>query len=183
MARKDIRLKEYDYSTNGYYFVTICSENNENIFGHIENDNCILNDCCDLVKIVLLNLNNVFDNIQIDESYVIMPNHIHFILIIDNQISENTNVVRYKKIEIKYMEMQFELSSQLKYPKLGDVLGFFKFQTTKLLNIYFDTPKRKIWQRSYYEHVIRNEKSLFEIRKYIINNPLKWSIDEYNKNK
>ena len=84
-TRKKIRLKNYDYSKPGYYFVTICSKNNENIFGHIENDKMILNKYGEIVEKTWTKIPEHFQNVELDE-YVIMPDHIHGIINIQTYV-------------------------------------------------------------------------------------------------
>lgn len=91
-----------------------------------------------------------------------MPNHVHFIVIINESNDCRGGVTP-------------------PLPTLGNIIGYFKYQSTKQINIIRNTPGLPIWQRNYYEHIIRNEKELYEIRKYIKNNPLNWQDDEYNK--
>ena len=153
--RKSIRLKNYDYSRNGAYFVTICVQNRVNIFGDIIDDQMQLNAAGEMVQSVWDETPAHYAGIEID-AFQIMPNHIHGVLC----FSEAT------------------LS-------LADIAHRFKTLTTKK---YIDGVKQnnwspfngKLWQRSYYEHIIRSEKSLSEIREYIVNNPLTWNKDKMN---
>jgi REP element-mobilizing transposase RayT len=155
--RKSIRLKEYDYSQSGYYFITICTKDREQLFGEINEGKMLLNDYGEIVLNSWNNLPNYNSNIGLDY-FCIMPNHIHCILII---------------------ERKGGVTPPLPI-KLGNIIAYFKYQTTKQINIIQNTPGQPIWQRNYYEHIIRNEKELFEIRKYIEYNPLNWPEDEYN---
>ena len=155
MYRKNsLRLKNYDYSRNGAYFITICTQNREHLFGEIKNGEMILNDAGNMIKRWYYELENKFINVKALDM-VIMPNHIHFILIIIS-MKENISI-----------------------PKM---IQWFKIMTTNEYirgvksNIYPPFQKR-IWQRNYYEHIIRNEKSFNNIQNYIINNPQKWEND------
>ncbi len=142
--RKNVRLKEYDYRTAGYYFITICTQKKEHAFGEIVNEKMQLSMIGDIAKNTWIDLPNKFYNIRLHR-YVIMPNHIHGILEItewDEKISIMDVVKRYKSV-VTY--------------GCG----------------------RKIWQKGFYEHVIRNEKDYLRIAKYIDENVLKWSLDEY----
>jgi putative transposase len=162
-ARQTIRLKEYDYSQAGYYFVTICSHNRIHIFGNIKDDVIELNENGKIVEHWLNHIKIKYSNCDLDY-YCIMPNHIHFILIINDTI-----------------ECRGGVTPPLPKPKLGNIIGFTKYQSTKQINEIRNSPGSPIWQRNYYEHIIRNEKELYEIRKYIENNPINWNEDEYNQ--
>ncbi len=156
-CRKSVRLKDYDYSSNGYYFVTICVQNKEKLFGEIIGaslSGCPNNPDKIILK-WLLELQNKFDGIKIDE-YVIMPNHIHFIV---------------KKT-----------GDHIGSP-IRDIIGWFKTMTT---NEYISGVKSgkfkpfngRLWQRGYYEHIIRNYEDYLNIAEYILCNPLKWNEDK-----
>lgn len=154
--RKSIRLKEYDYSTIGYYYATICTYNREESFGYIENNCVVLNGIGEIVKNTWLGIPNHFSNVKLDD-YVIMPNHIHGIIIIVGDgharpVDKNNN--------------------------LSVIIGSFKSAVTKQINRSNNIPFR--WQRFFYDHVIRIDKSLDNIREYIISNPVRWNDDENN---
>jgi REP element-mobilizing transposase RayT len=170
--RKWIRLKKYDYSDAGWYFVTICSQNMECLFGNVVDNQIKLNKFGKIVQQYWLRISEYFDNVVLDE-FVIMPNHIHGIVVIRNS-SVGAGFPRPIN--------QFR-------PLFGQIIGYFKYQSTKKINILIKgsgnpTPTKepnKIFQRSYYEHVIRNEMDLFRIRQYIYNNPGNWEMDQNNK--
>lgn len=153
--RKIIRLKNYDYSQNGVYFVTICTHNRECLFGDIVGANlCVCpNNPHKIIKKYLSEMENKYKNIEIDK-FIIMPNHIHFILIINNKTSEHSG------------------------SPLHEMIKWFKTQIT---NEYIHGVKKglfpifdkHIFQRGYYEHIIRNIKSYKQIWKYIDTNPIK----------
>jgi len=168
--RKSIRLQEYDYSQSGYYFVTICTHKRENIFGKIIDSKMILNELGEIIKDELLKSEEIRDEIKIDY-YVIMPNHIHAIIIIEKQKSDSSDIVVANG------------RSPLRMPSksLSSFISGFKSVCTKRVNIIRNSLGIPLWQRNYYEHIIRNEKELFEIRKYIENNPINWNDDEYNE--
>jgi len=153
--RKSIRLATYNYRKNGSYFITICIQNKENRLGEIINEEMILNHAGIMVNQWLIYLTECFENIIIQHK-VIMPNHIHFIL------------------DIQYFNQNTAPISQM--------MQWFKTMTTNQYirgvkeNIYPPFNKR-IWQRNYYEHIIRNENSFFQISQYIENNPRSWNKD------
>lgn len=149
--RKTIRLKHYDYSQNGYYFITICTHNKQNLF-NLNNESAVQNQ---IITKWLSELENKFKT-EIDY-YVIMPDHIHFILII-NPTERHTG------------------------RSLPDMMQWFKTMTTneyiKLVKNNILKPfDKKLWQKSYYEHIIRNDQDYIQTVEYIINNPLKYSLD------
>ncbi len=145
-VRKNIRLANYDYSLNGYYFITICTNGNSSLFGLINNGEIILNNSALIIKKWLFELENKF-NVKIDY-YSIMHNHIHFILILDGSNEPLSKIIQWFKT--------MTTNAYIKGVKSGEFLPFNK----------------KLWQRNYYEHIIRDEKSLYEIRQYIQNNPI-----------
>ncbi len=112
-----------------------------------------------------------FATIELDE-FVIMPNHIHGIIVICDKPNVNCRG--------GVAPPQGEETSPLQKPALGKIIAYFKYQTTKQINQIHGTPGNRIWQRNYYDHIIRSEKSLAKIREYIINNPLQWELDSEN---
>ena len=204
--RKQIRLKEYDYSAEGYYFITICTQNRKNIlsnivradsiFAHKEitstkpnanvvgvaplgdpqiqtstkpNPNIVgadsisarirLNKTGEMINNIYLDLENQFKYIKLHD-YVIMPNYIHGII----EICERAD-----------MESA---------PTVNEIIQTFKRYTTVeyikgVKKGIYQSFNKRIWQRNYYEHVIRNEKEYYKILEYIQNNPLKWEEDKY----
>ena len=154
-SRKELRIKEYDYSQEGYYFITICTNNRENILSKI-----VYNEIRNEAKIQLteegriiekrIKVTNEKDKNIFINSYVIMPNHVH--MIIENNGSSRAPTPTNSVI-----------------PKF--VSGF-----KRLTNKEYE---KNIWQRNYYEHIVRNEKEYYEIQEYIELNPLKWEKDIY----
>lgn len=183
--RKQIRLKKYDYSDAGWYFVTICTKDRQEYFGNIIDNKMNLNECGNIVKRYWLEIPEHFNNVELDE-FQIMSNHIHGIVII-----RNSN---------KYVGAGFPRPFWSSRPILGQIIGYFKYQTTKLINNCImkgsddpinigsgnPTPTEKrvklkqIFQRSFYDHIIRNEYSLNRIRQYIKNNLRNWEEDRNN---
>ncbi|MFA6305097.1 MAG: transposase [Patescibacteria group bacterium] len=187
--RQSIRLPAYDYSGTGYYFVTICSYKRELIFGEIKNDEMKLSPTGIIIEKYILIIEQHFENVKIDAS-VIMPNHVHFIIIIDCRrggvIPPNDIVLLNNDYNNKQGGMN-ELGGitpplrALSKPTLGQIVGYYKYQTTKRINHVFNNSiDKKIWQRNYYEHIIRDENSLNRIRQYIKNNPVNWKNDRNN---
>ena len=156
------RLEGYDYSKTNHYFVTICSNNHQEWFGKIENNEMILNNYGNIIKQQWQWLPQQYPYIELDE-YIIMPNHIHGILIINNPRRTGHDLSLHK---IK---------------SLSSLIGAFKTTSSKL--IHQNGLSDFAWQRSFHDHIIRNDKSLDKIREYISNNQLKWDGDEENINR
>ena len=144
------RLKNWDYSTPWWYYITICTKDMINWFGEIKNGKMVLNE-----------LGNV-----------IMPNHFHGVVII-NDVETSRRDVSKEKLETGHRPV----STHLKPDSLGSVIGQFKSICTKRIRKL--GIERFKWQTRFYDHIIRNENDLRRIRTYIQNNPLKWELDEY----
>ena len=169
--RRSIRLKEYDYSWAGWYYVTICTKDRECVLGEIRNDTVRLSRMGAAVQIFWQNIPNHFSSVELDD-FVIMPNHIHGIIILNDKPRRG-----------KHLGGSFrrgEVTSPLPEVSLGKVIAYFKYQSTKAINEEQGTPSAKVWQRNYYDHIIRNDADLFRIRTYLRNNPLQWALDEEN---
>jgi len=176
--RRSIRLKDYDYSQSGAYFITICTQKRECLFGEIVDGEMRLNDAGQMVQTKWDELPKYYTGIDIDE-FVIMPNHFHGIILI-HDVGAGPRACPDKG------------QTGLGQPRgvaptmsLPDVVHRFKSLTTTRYrqgvtqNGWPPFPG-KLWQRNYYEHVIRDEDELLEIREYIANNPKKWAEDENN---
>jgi REP element-mobilizing transposase RayT len=159
--RKTVRLREYDYSQPGEYFVTICTKNHECMFGSIINGKMDLNERGRIIDGCWKGISEYFPYVGLDE-YIIMPNHFHGIIIIN---------------EIDIHCCRGEVASPLRKPTLGNMTAYFKYQSTKLTNESQVTPGAKVWQRNYFDRIIRGEKELQNIRDYISNNVLAWAFE------
>ena len=156
-SRKPLRLKGYDYSQAGAYFVTICLYNRELYFETFP----------ELKRIVQNQWNELqkrFQEIELDE-FVIIPNHIHGIIFIV--------VGAIHELPLQNRKLHPQYCRNMLLPK---VIGYFKMNTAKQINEILSRTG-PFWQRNYYEHVIRSENELNRIRQYIQNNPLKWELD------
>ena len=147
--RKLPRLRGYDYSTECYYFVTICTNDKKCIFGEPE----ALNELGKLAEMELQNISEHYDVVKVDK-YVIMPNHIHAIIIIGCDGAERSRP----------------------FPTLSTVVGLYKSGTAK--KIHKKYPNLEVWQKSFYDTVIRNKTAYSQIWQYIDENPLQWQLDE-----
>ncbi len=179
--RRTIRLIEYDYSTPWWYYVTICTHERKNLFGKIIGGKIILNECGKIVEEEWLRTKEIRNNIDLDY-YIIMPNHFHGNIIINSRGELNSpQEVNLSQKENGGRIQYAPTNDKFRSPShnLGAIIRGFKAVVTKRINEKQGTSKQKIWQRNYYEHIIRNDLDLQNIRKYIELNPLKWELDEY----
>ena len=170
--RKSLRLPSYDYSSPGFYFVTICTKNRTPHFGEIINNHMILNRYGMIARECWLDLPNHYHNCRLDK-FVIMPNHIHGIMQIDN-VGNGLE--------------PFPIPCQKSRTHgLSEFIRAFKTFSSRRINQHLRmATDHKMhrplfqWQKSFYDHIIRNEKSLHKIRQYIVQNPFGWEKDEYH---
>ncbi len=180
--RRSIRLKGYDYSQSGAYFLTICSQNRECLFGDIINGEMIPNEAGRMVKMVWNEIPSCYPSINVD-AFVVMPNHIHGIIFIVGAGPRACPDSGQSRADGQPQNGQPQgVAPTLSLP---DVVHRFKTMTTKR---YTDGVKQngwprfegKLWRRNYYEHIIRDERELNRIREYIVNNPAQWDMDREN---
>lgn len=165
--RRSIRLKGYDYSRAGAYFVTVCAQNRECLFGDVTDGQMVLNTAGKIVADEWMKSGEIRDEIELGE-WVVMPDHFHGILVINDSVGA---------IHESPLQMTVTQRRNMALPKL---IGRFKMLSAKRINELRNTPGGKIWQRNYYEHVIRNDDELNRIREYIANNPARWEMDREN---
>lgn len=190
--RRSIRLQGYDYAQAGAYFVTVCTQNRECLFGEVSNGKMRLNEAGKIVTATWQTLPQRFPSVVLDV-FVTMPNHIHGILYIvpvgaqfiapgqfivsDQSIApnqENQGATDQGAMNQGVMNQ----GAINRAPTLGDMICVLKAVSTR--QIRQAGQGRFAWQRNYYEHIIRDEASLVRIREYIINNPLQWAMDREN---
>ena len=157
-TRKNTRLKNYDYSSAGYYFITICTNNHEHLFGKIIEQRMCLSDYGKIVEAEILGISKHYDSIQIDK-YVVMPNHVHIILV----------------VETLPVEVEAFAGRASAPPTVANVVRGYKSGVTRKCGI-------PIWQRNYYERVIRDKNMYQKIWNYIEHNPTAWEKDCYYTN-
>jgi len=177
--RRSIRLKDYDYSQAGAYYVTIDIQNRECFLGEIVNYEMVFNDAGKMVEEEWLALTERFPNIELDV-YQVMPNHFHGIIVV------GATLVVAPDADASQHEAGTSPAST-KSPTLGDIIGAFKSITTHEYILGVDNKNwsrfyKRLWQRNYYEHVVRDEADLNRIRDYIQSNPANWDSDEENPN-
>ncbi len=170
--RKQIRLKGFDYSKSGYYFVTICTQNREEWFGKVKSGITHLNKFGEFAKNFWNEIPGHFEDVEIDE-FSIMPNHAHGILIIERNMVGDAYMRPHQRNA--FMHSLQDKTKML----LSKIIQQYKASVTRKIN-NFQNDLHFEWQRSFYDHVIRKESELFRIREYIQNNPLKWDLDREN---
>ena len=176
--RKSIRLKGYDYSQPGMYFITVAVKNRKCVLGKIVNNEMILSELGKIVQSEWLNIPTRFTNVQLDE-FIVMPNHLHGIINVGATlaVTQNDNAVTQN-------DMNREKTGASPAPTLGDIVGAFKLLTVnhwlEFINKNNLNISCKFWQRNYYEEIIRNKVALQNIRQYIKDNPLKWNENTEN---
>ena len=189
--RRSIRLQGYDYSGAGAYFVTICTQNRLCVFGEIAKGQMRLNDMGRVVQTVWNDIPKHFPNVELD-SFIVMPDHVHGIIVLVGA----THIVGMAPVgttsvgatHVGATHASPLLQQRVPNPRgpgcrsIASIVGSFKSAATKRINEMRGMPGGKLWQRNYYEHIIRNDESLHRIREYIANNPLQWELDRENPN-
>ena len=160
--RKLNRLKDYDYAKEGYYFVTVCTQDRKGWFGDVKGGRMMLNEYGEMVNRYWAEIPRHYENVELDE-FVIMPNHVHWII----------NIVGTEHCSVP--------TKRTKRVSISQFIKSFKDVTIKQMRsrygVYFS------WQRSFHDHIIRSEGDLTRVREYIIDNPLQWEDDEENVHK
>ncbi len=153
--RQSIRLTGYDYSTSGAYFITICTHEREYLFGDVVNEIIQLNTVGDIARSHWQQLSQHHPNIIMDES-IVMPNHLHGIIILESSTDSTKSI--------------------------SEIIRGFKTFSAKAINKKRCLRSVPVWQRNYYDRIIRSELELDRIRQYIIYNPRNWDTDKNNQN-
>ncbi|MBI5103127.1 MAG: hypothetical protein HZB33_15030 [Nitrospirae bacterium] len=184
--RRSIRLKEYDYSQTGAYFVTVCAWQRECLFGEITDGDMFSNELGDMVTKCWDSIPTHFPHVETDE-FIVMQNHIHGIVILNNTCrgevsSPVPSVSPGPNTTINIKTKEGGETPPLRRHTLGQVMAYFKYQSAKAINLLRNIPGFPLWQRNYYEHIIRDDRELHAIREYIRYNPMKWDEDEENPN-
>jgi REP element-mobilizing transposase RayT len=160
-------LPGYDYSKPGAYFVTICVKDHGHLFGSIENSVMRENEFGKIVRECWHDLPNHYPAIQLD-ALVIMPNHIHGIVV----IVDDGNIVGAG------LKLAPTINAKTtKRHGLPEIIRALKTFSARRINEIRKTPGTHVWQRNYYEHIVRNESALHQIRKYIAENPMNWQVN------
>lgn len=166
--RRSIRLKNYDYSQPGVYSVTLCTQNGATMFGDILDGEMRLNDRGEIAQAVWNTLPERFPTLELDY-YVIMPNHLHGIVVQGGQpLPRSTNTPGIRR--------HTRALVQPARSELGQIIRTFKAVTTRLIRV--SGTSEFAWHQNYYDHIIRNETDLNRIRQYIVDNPARWAEDK-----
>ena len=179
--RRSIRLRGYDYSQAGYYFLTICTYRHVCLFGHIQNGEMRLNDYGRLAHDEWLKTAEIRRNVSLG-AFVVMPNHVHGILIIhdDSLPIPDDRGTRHRVPTNGGSAGRAPTFEQFGKPtsnSIPTIMRSYKAAVTGRIRQTSGSSGFSVWQRNYYEHVIRHEKAFLEISEYIKNNPLNWKDD------
>ncbi len=201
--RRSIRLKGYDYTRPGAYFVTLCTHQRAHLFGRVVDGEMQPNVFGKIVQEEWFRTAEIRRNVVLHaDEFVVMPNHIHGIIWIveDSNDRDNsrgdlpvapttvapTTVAPTEKPIAPHQGQGDRLVAPRERPRgpapgsLGAIMAGFKSAATKRINQIRGTPGVPVWQRNYYEHIIRTQRALRAIQRYIIYNPLRWQMDRYN---
>ena len=176
--RRSIRLRGYDYSQSGAYFVTICTHERQRLFGEIQRVQMALNQIGKIAAQEWLSSATIRREIELDV-WVIMPDHIHGIVI----IAHNGGDAQTSPEEWKIQDKSSGGVAHRKPRSLSSFVAGFKAAVTKRIKPLCESPHPAVWQRNYYESIVRDERHLNNIRRYIVNNPQKWHDNPKNKDK
>lgn len=185
LHRKSVRLVRFDYTQPGGYFITIVTSERQTLLGEIIHGEMQVSGIGQIIQQEWFRLPQRFRSIHLDE-FVIMPNHLHGIIIIADVDGRGTAVDAHNRILGKTRRAPTEgvtTREQFGKPVSGSIptiIRSFKSSTTLRINYLRQTQHGTIWQRNYFEHVIRNDLELERIRAYIRDNPLNWSLDSEN---
>jgi len=180
--RRSIRLKGYNYTQAGAYFVTLCAWQRECLFGEILGGEMQLNDYGRVLEEEWLRTAEVRPNVDLD-AFVIMPNHLHGVIVICDQCRRGEPLARpygpYRPCRPTAPAAPTG-TVRIVAGSLGAIIGQIKSITTKRINALRNAPGQPVWQRNYHEHIIHSETALNNIRQYIAHNPMLWIEDEEN---
>ena len=166
--RQSIRLRGYDYSRVGAYYITICVRNRQCLFGDVIDRHMQLNQAGLIIRSVWDNLPRLYDGIDLD-AFIVKPNHVHGIVVINQPVGVIQESPTYA-----------EPVAQRRRMLLSKIVGRLKMVSAKQINALRGSSGQPLWQRNYYEHVIRDEGSLKRIRQYFADNPAQWEFDHEN---
>jgi REP-associated tyrosine transposase len=201
--RRSIRLKGYVYTLPGAYFITVCSRDHACLFGHVVNGEMHLNDAGEIAQRCREDIPHHFPSVELD-AMVIMPNHVHGVIVITGP-QDATQAAKTIGSVVPGPEIVIPCKGEASVPpdrpenpsgphasplrprpigtqpgSLSSIVQNFKSISTRKMNAARRAPGTLVWQRNYYEHVVRNEVELTAIREYILGNPARWDDDENN---
>ncbi|NJM41641.1 MAG: hypothetical protein HC853_13225 [Anaerolineae bacterium] len=185
--RRSIRLPDYDYAQSGAYFITICTQSRELLFGDVVNDGMVLSELGQMVEAHWQNISAHFDQLALD-AFVVMPNHLHGILVLVDSGTPAMERAKHFGDATGQLGLHSRNASPLRRgdgTQAGSVAAIvqnFKSVTTRKINQMRGLVGRTVWQRNYHERVIRDARELEAKRKYIADNPMQWALDAENPN-
>ena len=176
--RKSIRLQGYDYSQAGAYFITVCTHNRVPLFGEIVDGVMVLNSAGQIVEKCWCAIPEHFPQVTLDE-FVVMPNHVHGIITVgaNNHLPQHYLPLPSDETPIQSNEPPRPLQHGTSRT-IGSMVRGFKIGVTRWFRA--NTDIHAVWQRNYYEHIIRNEDAYLKIAEYIQTNPQRWETDTYH---
>ena len=158
--RVSLRLPDFDYSQEGAYFITICVKGRRYLFGSVVDGEIDLNEYGKILTATWNDLAFYNPAIKLD-AFIVMPNHVHGIIVLAGAKAGGE-------------------TPPLQKPALGQIMGYYKYQSTSRIKALMQPAGSAVWQRGYYEHVIRDDQALNRIREYIASNPHRWHLDREN---
>lgn len=179
--RKVTRLKDFDYSSPGAYFVTLVTQDRVPLFGRLEDDRVILSEIGKLAQQEWIKSGDMRKEIRLDE-FIVMPNHLHAILFIDYLV-DGRGIYVTSEGDSSTSKLEAHGRAPLRRPprSLGSLLAAYKAATTRRIREITGNQELVVWQRNYYDQIIRDQIDLDNIREYITYNPLKLLSGEYFK--
>lgn len=176
--RRSYRLQGYDYSAPGAYFITLCTYQRQCLFGDIIDGQMQPNDFGQIVAEEWQKSSDIRQEIELDE-WVLMPNHFHGIVWITSPDSP-MDVGAHRRAPLRTQSHPHQSAgiAERKPKSLSSLVAGFKAITTKRINQLRNAPGTPVWQRNYYDHIIRNQDALQTIQQYVQTNPQKWQIDQ-----
>ncbi len=175
--RKNLRIPDFDYSQPGAYFVTIVTKDRKTLFGQIVDGEMVLNDIGRMVEEVWIAIPSHFPNVELGE-FVIMPNHIHGIISITVAETHAIPAQRAHDVGATHASPLPRVSKGPVPGSVAAIIGSFKSAASKKFHKITNNPRKNLWQRNYYEHVIKNERDYQATYDYILANPMNWEKDE-----
>lgn len=163
--RRSIRLKGYDYSQAGAHFVTICTQSRKCLFGEITDKEMRLNEAGIILQAAWDALPDHYPFVELD-AWIIMPNHVHGIIVLGDEVEAGLKPAPTTKTR----------------HELSEIVRALKSFSSRRINERHRTSGEKLWQRNYWEHIVRNESELNRSREYIRNNPAQWELDKLHPN-
>jgi putative transposase len=161
------RLPDFDYASSGAYFLTMCANFRESIFGKIENGRMHLNDIGEIIDLYWQEIPHHFPECTLDE-HIVMPNHIHGILFLTDKpplvLAQHAAPVPEGSLSIRNLSL---------------IIRSFKSAVTRQAHILHPNLPSELWQRNYYDRIIRSDAELNKFRTYILNNPIHWNLDRF----